>query len=61
MKHSSECASETDGSYGSELLLKARASSLQVNVLTYRWNIENNKQRKVCNIATCRKECISPN
>ena len=33
-----------DGSYNSELFFKARTHSLEVNALTYRWNVGNDKE-----------------
>ena len=37
-----------DGSWGSELLFKARSQSLEVNGRTYRWNTDGSRLCKVC-------------
>ena len=35
--------------WGSELLLKARCQSLEVNDRTYRWNVDRSRVCKICN------------
>ena len=42
------CEKLYDGSYGSELLFKARSQSLEVNARTYRWNSDGSKLCKMC-------------
>ena len=45
-----KCERYYDGSWGSELLFKARTQSLEVNGRTYRWNTDRNRMCKMCNI-----------
>ena len=37
-----------NGSWGCELLFKARSQSLEVNARTYRWNVDKRKECKMC-------------
>ena len=38
-----------DGTWGSELLFKARCQSLELNDRTYRWNVDRSRLCKMCN------------
>ena len=48
MKVVPEVVSYYFGSWGCELLFKARSQSLEVNARTYRWNADKSRECKMC-------------
>jgi hypothetical protein len=49
-KERPKCEKWYDGSWGSQLLFKARSQSLEVNARTHRWNVSRSKICEVCDL-----------